>query len=83
MLKIFYFKIILLLSILFINYECEAARCSCTGLTSEFTEDCCIGTHGELIKETDTICHFTDYTLLASFNRCCDSYDGKAECILG
>lgn len=79
----FKYTFIILIFIMLIKYKCDAARCSCTELGPEYTEDCCTGTHGELIKETEPICHFIDYTLLASFNRCCDSYDGKAECVLG
>ncbi|KAI9252150.1 hypothetical protein BY458DRAFT_359767 [Sporodiniella umbellata] len=73
------FALVKLIFFLFIGGSI-AAKCFCDELTSEYTKDCCTGTFGSLIEGDSTLCHFRDYTMLASFNRCCDSYDGRCRC---
>lgn len=59
-----------------------AADCFCNEIDFIFTEDCCIGTMGELRRQHALHCRFRDYSNLGDFNRCCDSYGGKARCVL-
>ncbi|KAI9255085.1 hypothetical protein BDA99DRAFT_517829 [Phascolomyces articulosus] len=59
-----------------------AADCFCKELPPIYTEDCCIGTHGELRQDFGTHCKFVDYSNLGDFNRCCDSYFGMGRCVL-
>ncbi|KAI8141314.1 hypothetical protein BJV82DRAFT_620096 [Fennellomyces sp. T-0311] len=59
-----------------------AADCFCKNLPPIYTEDCCLGTFGELRNDFGTHCIFQNYTNLGDFNRCCDSYFGMARCVL-
>ncbi|KAI7884420.1 hypothetical protein K492DRAFT_174025 [Lichtheimia hyalospora FSU 10163] len=74
--------ILLLLSLSLFTTLSRAADCFCHEIDFIFTEDCCIGTMGELRHQQETHCRFRDYGNLGDFNRCCDSYGGKARCVL-
>ncbi|KAI9315388.1 hypothetical protein BX666DRAFT_1962265 [Dichotomocladium elegans] len=60
----------------------HAADCHCKEIEPIYTEDCCIGTAGELRTDFGTHCVFRNYSHLGDFNRCCDSYNGIARCVL-
>ncbi|KAI8344416.1 hypothetical protein BC941DRAFT_408578, partial [Chlamydoabsidia padenii] len=75
-------RLILFIIILFITIA-ETANCFCKKIPKLFTSDCCHGCHGEISNEGDQLtCHFDDYSYMADFNRCCDSYFGMARCTL-
>ena len=73
-----------LLVALIFSIGCEAAKCTCLDSENEVIETCCNGVHAEEWpqEEGKSYCRFVDFSLFASFNRCCDSFDGKAVCYL-
>lgn len=77
------FSLLLLSLVLsFLTTLSLAADCFCNEIDFIFTQDCCIGTMGELRHQHELHCRFRDYSNLGDFNRCCDSYGGKARCVL-
>jgi hypothetical protein len=77
----FSLSLLLITLVLLIQFKCEAAAsCGCMELDIDQTKDCCLGTSGVVREEDDGKCYFTDYNLMASFNRCCDSFGSKVKC---
>ncbi|ORY90523.1 hypothetical protein BCR43DRAFT_499435 [Syncephalastrum racemosum] len=75
------FSLFLLVLFLAMAQPAMAADCYCKKIDPEYTEDCCLGTGGDLRKDVATHCIFTQYTHLGNFERCCDSYWGKGHCV--